>query len=341
LAAELIGHSLPREHPLWTATLVTEIAPGEAALILVFHHVVADGIGGLAVLASLVDGAPLDGDAEFPQPRPSNMQLAVDAARERIRSLRQTPAAMRRMGSAVAELRPAARSGAVRTSLNRPTGTRRRFAGIRLEVGRIHRIAHAHGATVNDVVLTATADALHRLLVSRGEHADEIVISVPFSPRREASAGDLGNLSGVIPLAIPTVGDLPTRLAAVAALTRAAKRKIPGASTALLGPLFRLLARVGLYQRFITRQRMIHTFVSALRGPETQLSLVGCPITAIVPLSTPTGNVTVSFVVLSYAGVLAVTIAADPEGCPDLLELQVMLTDAFDAFEALEAPAEL
>ena len=43
-------------------------------------------------------------------------------------------------------------------------------------------------------------------------------------------------------------------------------------------------------------------FVSNLRGPEQRLSIFGCPVTAIVPLSTSTGNVTVSFTVLSYAG---------------------------------------
>ena len=175
---------------------------------------------------------------------------------------------------------------------------------------------------MNDVVLTAVASALHRLLASRGERADAIVISVPFSARLRASAGDLGNQSGVIPLAIRGTGDAAMRLEAVAALTRAAKLKPPGASTVLLGPLFRLLARVGLYEWFINRQKMIHTFASTLRGPETQLSLLGCPITEIIPLSVPTGNITVSFVVLSYAGNLVVTIAADPDTCPPPTDTQ-------------------
>lgn len=188
---------------------------------------------------------------------------------------------------------------------------------------------------MNDVVLTAVASALQRLLDRRGEQDDEIVISVPFSARRRAIGGNLGNHSGVIPLAIPAVGDPVTRLKAVAALTRAAKQKPPGASSAVLSPLFRLLARVGLYQRFITRQRMIHTFVSTMRGPGTGQALFGCPITGILPLSVPAGNVTVSFVVLSYAGELAVTIAADPDACPDVAVLREMMVEEFGALEAL------
>jgi diacylglycerol O-acyltransferase len=335
LAATLIGVRLPRDRPLWAATMVTDTAPGEAALILVFHHVLADGIGGLAVLASLIDGASAAADTGFPRAAPSRTGLAMDAALGRIRSLRLMPAALSRLGSAAAELRPAARSVVAPTSLNRPTGLRRAFARVRTPVNDVHRVAHAHGATVNDVVLTCVASALHRLLEQRGEQADDIVISVPFSARRQASAAELGNQSGVIPLAIPTTGDPAMRLEAVARLTRAARQRPPGASTALLGPLFRLLARVGLYQRFITRQRIIHTFVSTMRGPETPEALFGYPITGILPLSVPTGNVTVSFVVLSYAGELAVTIAADPDACPDLAVLRELLAQEFEALAAL------
>jgi hypothetical protein len=37
---------LPRTAPLWSALLITGLADGGAALVLVLHHVLADGIGG-------------------------------------------------------------------------------------------------------------------------------------------------------------------------------------------------------------------------------------------------------------------------------------------------------
>ena len=80
---------------------------------------------------------------------------------------------------------------------------------------------------------------------------------------------------------------------------------------------------------------MIHTFASTLRGPETQLSLFDCPITDIPPLSVPTGNITVSFVGLSYAGNLVVTIAAEPDACPYLLALRGLLAEEFESLVAL------
>lgn len=51
IAADTVSHRLPACRPLWSATLVTGLADGGAALIVVLHHVIADGMGGLAVLA--------------------------------------------------------------------------------------------------------------------------------------------------------------------------------------------------------------------------------------------------------------------------------------------------
>jgi len=58
VAAVVTGEPLPRSRPLWSATFVTGLADGGTGLVIVMNHVLADGIGGLAVLARLVDEAP-------------------------------------------------------------------------------------------------------------------------------------------------------------------------------------------------------------------------------------------------------------------------------------------
>ena len=349
VAAEMLLTRLPRDRPLWAATLVTDTGQGGAALIVVFHHVLADGIGGLAVLSSLVDGETetetetrtktktktKSHDRVFPVRMPSLPQLAVENATGRMRSVATLPAVLRRLRGAASQLRPAFRIRPSRSSLNKATGPRRRFATVRVDLDETRNAAHAHQATVNDVVLSAIAAALHRLLAVRGEGVDQFVISVPFSTRRHASVTDLGNHSGVIPLLVNGVGDPAQRLESLAESTREAKRAQPGASTALLSPLFRLLAAAGLYRRFIDRQRLIHTFVSSVRGPESPLSFLHCPITSIIPLSAATGNVTVSFAVLSYAGSLTITLIADPDTCPDLSELRDALEEELHVLVAL------
>jgi diacylglycerol O-acyltransferase len=166
----------------------------------------------------------------------------------------------------------------------------------------------------------------------RGESLDEVVISVPFSSRRATVGSELGNRSGVIPLKIPAGGDRTDRLAAVAAPTRAAKRAPRAASTAVLGPMFRGLARIGAYRLFINRQRMINTIVSSVHAPETAISMLGCTVTRIAPLGIPTGNLPVTFVALTYVGVLTITIVSDPDVCPDVRRLRAILIDELCAF---------
>ncbi len=327
VAAELLATPLPRSRPLWAAMLVTDAGQDSAALIMVIHHVLADGIGGLAVLANLVDGAARDLRPRSPAPTPSMRGLAVDAARERLASAARVVLALRRLRDGASALRPAFSRRLPRSSLNRPTGPRRQLAVVEVDLARVHDAARAQHATVNDVVVVAVAGALHRLLATRGEVVDELVISVPVSTRTHASADDLGNHSGVVPLRVGAVGDPLGRLEAVAGRSRAVRRARPGTSTAVLGPLFRLLAAVGLYRRFVDGQRLIHTFVSNVHGPDRTLGLVGCPITGIVPLSMAGGNVTVSFAVLSYAGRLAITVIADPDTCPELPLLRQTLEE--------------
>ena len=54
-AQAVIAAPLPRTAPLWSAALITGLADGRIALVLVLHHALADGVGGLAVLANLAD----------------------------------------------------------------------------------------------------------------------------------------------------------------------------------------------------------------------------------------------------------------------------------------------
>jgi hypothetical protein len=103
---------------------VTDAGEGRAALILVFHHVLADGVGGLAVLASLVDGAAPGHDTLFPRTMASRSQLALDATKEVTHSLGTLPTALWRLRGAISQLKPVAGTRPARSSLNTPTGPR-------------------------------------------------------------------------------------------------------------------------------------------------------------------------------------------------------------------------
>ncbi|MEZ5159015.1 MAG: wax ester/triacylglycerol synthase family O-acyltransferase [Candidatus Nanopelagicales bacterium] len=326
-AARLVCTPLPMGRPLWTVRWVDGLPDGRIAVVLVVHHVLADGMGGLAVLASLTDGMPEAAAAAPTAPWPTRRELAGDAVRGHVAALatlrasgRQALAGMREMG--LFGQRP---SLAERSSLLQPTSDRRTVRVVRVQLRELLAVAHARGATLNDVVLTAVTGALFDLLASRGEHVDELVVSVPVSGRQ--SGADLGNQVGAAPVAVVVQPDPQLRLRAITASTQRLKQQERGHSAVLLGWLFRGLAAVRLGQFFVDHQRLVHTFETNLRGPQEPVHIAGRTVEDIVPIAVNPGNVTVSFDVLSYAGGVVITVVADPAAVPDLDRLAGFLDE--------------
>ena len=167
LAAELVCERMPLEHPPWRAYLVAGSPGGRVrALVLVVHHVMADGLGGLAVLRALADPGLEPLLREFPQRRPPYRSLAVDAARQRARRVTNLGAELRLGLDGVKELSAARAHPRVagRTSLTRPTSGRRRLSTVDVPLADLVAAAKAAGGTVNDVVLAAVTGALTGLV---------------------------------------------------------------------------------------------------------------------------------------------------------------------------------
>ena len=99
----------------------------------------------------------------------------------------------------------------------------------------------------------------------------------------------------------------------------------------MLTPAFRALAAVGAFQVFVDHQRLVHTFVTNVRGPAERLRVAGAEVTAVVPVAVNPGNVAVTFDVLSYAGTLGVTLVADPGLVPESAWLAERVADGLTA----------
>ena len=220
---------------------------------------------------------------------------------------------------------------------HRSTGRSGRGGGsnvVAVDLAAIRDLGHAHGGTVNDVVLAAVAGALRTLLAARGEQLGEVTITVPVAARRAATGGELGNHIGIMPVTVPATGNFGTRVTRTAAITRERKSGARGASATLFVPAFLLLARTGLLRWFARHQRVVHTFVTNLRGPDDLLTFGGAMVRAIIPIPSTTGNVTATFAAASYAGTLRITILSDPARMPDAPALAAALC------HELSAPAD-
>jgi len=194
------------------------------------------------------------------------------------------------------------------------------MAVVRADAAALRAAAHEHGATTNDAILVAVSAALGQVLAARGEPVDTIVLTVPVSGRRSASAASLGNMVSPLLVAVPAAGDPDGRLRQVAAYVRAHKADATGpAPIAVLGWLFRPLAALGGYRWYMRHQHRMHSLVSHVRGPMQLLTFGGCPIVSAIPVSVgEAGNGTVYFQVLSYAGTVTISILTDPDRLPEL-----------------------
>jgi WS/DGAT/MGAT family acyltransferase len=336
--ADMVCRHLPRDRPLWSARLVTGLDGGRAGVVVVLHHVLADGLGGVAALGALADGWADTSDAgqPFPAAPPTARELAAEAWRARASAVRHARAVAARSAGGLRELGVAGRAPRLvaRTSLNRPTGPRRRLTVLDAPRAEVIDAAHRHGCTVNDLLLTAVAGALELALDRRGETVPSLVLSVPVAGRRADGPHDLGNRSGVRPVSVPTGLASSERLLLLARASAGWRDRPRGQSSAALAAGFRALAALHLLPLVLDHQRLVHSFVSNVPGPPAPLTLGGRRVAEVLPAAVTPGNVGVSFGLLSYADAMVLTVVADPRLLPDQNRLTADLGEGLAALLA-------
>jgi diacylglycerol O-acyltransferase / wax synthase len=329
VCSQLNEPPLDRSRPLWEVWLLTGLAGGTVGLFIRLHHVVADGTAALPLLGVMFDAVPdaprqAGGSSWVPRPMPGGQELLADSLRGQAGGLARFLAGFlagagrpgRLADHARARVRQArylARLGlAPRVSLNRPVGRHHRLQLVRSDLDRVKAAAHAHGATVNDLVLAAVAAGARRLLESRGELTPGLVLtaSVAVSLRPAAGQGGTGNRTGVLLVPLPAgEPDLARGLRQIAAATAEAKRLPP------FQPGGRFTQRWMV--RAMHRQRLVNLLVSNLPGPPLVLYFAGAQVREVFQAGVVQGNVTLSVGVLSYAGQLNFGIVADAGAVPD------------------------
>ena len=160
---------------------------------------------------------------------------------------------------------------------------------------------------------------------TRGEAVEGVRLhaNVAVSLRGPAGAAEAGNQTGGIMVRLP-VGepDVARRLRLVAADCADAKAGQP--PTAANGVLV-WLGRLGVLRFYSRRQHFTNVVESNVIGPPGALRLMGAPVVELIPLGTLMGNLALSFVALSYAGNLILSVQADAGRFPDLPVLEAAL----------------
>ena len=342
VCSKLNASRLDRSRPLWEIWLMTGLAGGGSGLLIRLHHAVADGLAAVAMMEALFAadaGGPVpDFSTWRPRPKPSTRELLADSLRRKIFTTSSAWAQIRHPAAIVAGLRPLARSArtlararrAPRVSINVPVSGHHRLMLVRADLDRVRKVAHAHGGTVNDVVLTAVAGGARSLLDARGELTQGLVlqVSVPASLRSPSDNMAAGNRVGVmiVPLWLGDA-DPADRLSLIAATTATRKRQ------PLHQPNTRLLQRWMV--RVMKRQHLVNLIVSNVPGPRVPLYVAGVRITDIFQIGTVQGNVTISVGAFSYAGQLNLDVVGDPDALPDLTTFTDGVADTLSRLDAL------
>jgi diacylglycerol O-acyltransferase len=300
LADRLLEPCLDRDHPLWRVWFVDGLDDGGVGVLVAVHHALADGGAALRLfLTLLADRLPAD--------RPVTGE-----------PMRRTRAGWHRMWSAL---------GAPRTSLNAPIGRHRSTAVVRIPLAGAKAVAHAGGGTVNDVLLDLVAGGIRALLRERGETADELHVAVPVAPHNRHQDG---NQAGIVVVRLPLdPADPRERMALVHDAAAVAKHGQAGGAAPLVW-----LARSGLYRVFTRHQRLTNVVVSNVAGPAEPLAFLGAPVVDLIPFGALAGNLALTFLALSYAGTLVVSVRADRERFADLPVLVAAMNQEWQTMAA-------
>jgi WS/DGAT/MGAT family acyltransferase len=320
---------LDPSRPRWELWFLPGLAHGRVGVFARMHHAMADGIAGVAAFGamfSLTARTPAAAAPPWtPQPVPPPRELLQDNVQQRVQelchalsSLADPARTLRRAARSWPAWREAAVQRIPRTSLNRPIGPDRRLALVRGRLDLAARIAHAHGGTVNDVVLAAVTAGLRDLLLSRGEPVEDLVLraSVPVSLHGEQPAQARGNQVGWMAVPLPVGEPRPARRLQLI-ITATAERK-KNARPQITSGIFRFSLAQRAFYRLLPHQRYMNVFVTNVPGPPAPLYLAGAQLLEVFPVLAITGNMTLGVGVMSYAGQLNLTAVADQDRCPDV-----------------------
>ena len=323
-AAQRIIRPLPLDRPLWRAEVVDGLPNGRFAVIIVVHHILADGITGVALAGSLLDPAP-DTILAAASPRPTrSLPTHRDIYRDRLRGLaaglgriragsRAHGSATHRLGAIRSRLRETRALLGPRTSptsLPRTVGATRRLVVVRWPLEELRGIGHALGVTVNDLLLAAVTGGLRKLLLARGDDVDRLAlrVSVPAATREGRQA------SGILLVDLPVRESDPLRRLELIHRATAEQKRCLNADTADITDVMHLpppLARLGV--RWLRRfgGTRVNLFVTDVPGPPASLWLAGARLLEAVPVAPLVQHVGLCVAALSYAGELVMSVHAD------------------------------
>ncbi len=371
--ARIMSRPLDRARPLWELYVIEGHESGLVAVLTKIHHAVIDGLSGAEIMALLLDLTPEGRDVPPPaedddlaDPPPSTLQMlglgVLGLPRYPVRMLKALPKAIPNLEDTPFGIFPGvgtlskvagvlSRDGVQRPDLTAPKtpfsgriSPHRRYIFGQLPLAEFKAAKNAHGATVNDVVVSVCAGAVRRWLLAHGELPETpLVAQVPVSVRTGDQFGTYGNR--ILLMAAPLYTDIEDPVERLLATHEALAemkdrhRALPAellqdANNFIPPAVFARAARLTFgYSTSRPGRPTWNLVISNVPGPQFPLYMAGARLEANYPVSVITDGMGLNITVMSYMGHMDFGIIADRDQMPDVDTLMGYLREELAAVE--------
>jgi diacylglycerol O-acyltransferase len=364
---------LDRSKPLWRVHVIEGLprsANGhkQVGVYSQLHHAAVDGQAAVALGNVLYDLTPEPREIELrPSHRSKTFKIGMvemlrgaltNEVSQVVRIVRNLPATLGTVaGTAKGALTTKQLLGkgsgnvtlAPATPMNVSVGTTRAFASASVPLKELKTLAHAHDATLNDMVLMLCAGALRSyLLLHDLLPRKSLVAAVPIS-LRQAGDNRSDNQASMSLISLGTnLADPVKRLTHIRAASRAMKTTMGHMKSILptdfpsIGVPWLIEAAASLYGKAKVADRLpqvANVVISNVPGPLVPLYLAGARVLANCPTSIVVHGMALNITVQSFDAHMDFGLMADAAAMPDVKSLAQALETALDELRALPQPA--
>ena len=353
-----------RARPLWEFTLIEGLEGDDgserAAFAMKVHHSVTDGVGGMALLAQLVDlSADAPGPAGDPpaSPAPEKMDALglirdslVHSSRRMLGVTRRIPGTARDAVSALVRDPIGSGLGLARTAASigralapatvpmspvmRSRGLGRRLDLFDLPLDDIKRAGKATEGSINDVFVASVVGGLNRYHERHGDCPDALRMTLPINLRSEGDDA-AGNHFAPARFAVPvTIADPHERVRAIRALVHQ-QRAEPFLQ--LTGPLAGVLNRLPTTTTTALFGGMLKCcdFVATnVPGAPVPVFAGGARVDRLYAFAPPAGAA-VNVSLISHCDTCCIGLVIDTTAIPDADVLVQCIREGFDELLSL------
>ena len=345
LVDSCMSTQLRRDRPLWQICISDRLEDGRIGVVGKAHHCMVDGIAAVELGSLLLDPEatppPHRSDAWRPTPAPGAARRLVGGVVDRVveeasllRLIARAPGRLGELLQAAQRTRKALahslRPSRPTEPLNQPITGARHLAWFARPLADLKEIGRPVGASVNDVLLSASAGGIRRFLLEHDREPSRLKTMVPVSVRGADGVEELGNRISFVFVDLPCEEPDPLRRLQDVRLEMCERKDagVPEGGDMVMGAL-KYLPRTAQHalSRRIASPSTFNLTVSNIPGPRERMYMCGCELEAAYPVVPIADKHAVSIGMTSVRDQACFGIYAASECLPDA----DLLAEAIDA----------